>query len=295
MRASEAVRHSARATLATASVAVALATAGCAPSDVATVPAEPSPLPPIAVTRGDVVPVLTAAGQVVATPEFAVESPQTGPVAFPADATVGLSVRAGSPVAAVGAATAVSPVDASVTARLVDDGATVAAGVPIVALRYGGLAVSATVPAEDAYRLYAGPTAAVVEIDGGPAGVPCTLVLPRDVGSTDPGAADIGSTGAATGGRPFLCLLPLDTQALPGLSATLGLRTGEHNDVLVLPVSAVAGDAQHGLVDRVVGERTVPTDVGLGLSDGVTVEITSGLDEGDLVLPYGPTLRSGVQ
>jgi multidrug efflux pump subunit AcrA (membrane-fusion protein) len=60
--------------------------------------------------------------------------------------------------------------------------------------------------------------------------------------------------------------------------------------VLVLPVSAVQGDTQHGVVNRVENGVLSQVPVGLGITDGVRIEITSGLAEGDEVTSFAPGL-----
>ena len=92
----------------------------------------------------------------------------------------------------------------------------------------------------------------------------------------------------------MLCLLPTSDGVVTGLPGIIGITTGAVHDVLVLPTNAVAGSANHGLVSLVDAAGTREVAVGLGLSDGVSVEITSGVSEGDLVLPYGPGLRQVV-
>jgi hypothetical protein len=60
--------------------------------------------------------------------------------------------------------------------------------------------------------------------------------------------------------------------------------TGEARDVLILPVTAVAGESDQGYVTLLEDGRPVRRDVRLGLTDGLNVEIRAGLAEGDRVL-----------
>jgi hypothetical protein len=169
---------------------------------------------------------------------------------------------------------------------LVPDGMRVAAQVPVVLVRYGGFAVRARLPAADAYRMYDGPDDARAQITGGPGPTTCKPVTPEPEGPT--GSDDAGPT---SGSLVVLCLLPSNAKVISGLRAVLGLRTAVRHNVLVLPVQAVAGQSGKGLVSKLVNGVAVATQVRLGITDGVVIEIVSGLREGDLVSPYGPHLR----
>ena len=63
------------------------------------------------------------------------------------------------------------------------------------------------------------------------------------------------------------------------------------NDVLILPLSVIAGRQGTGLVTVITpnGER-VETKVTLGVTDGANIEILSGLEEGDVVSATPPNL-----
>jgi len=84
--------------------------------------------------------------------------------------------------------------------------------------------------------------------------------------------------------------VPEDQKVFAGLSAEITVVSGSAEDVLVLPVTAVRGDYATGIV-------YLPSDSGdpveqpveLGLTDGVMIEIKSGLNEGDTVLEYVPS------
>lgn len=71
-----------------------------------------------------------------------------------------------------------------------------------------------------------------------------------------------------------------------------GSHNGDNeNDVLILPLSVIAGRQGTGLVTVITpnGER-VETKVTLGVTDGANIEILSGLEEGDVVSATPPNL-----
>jgi membrane fusion protein, macrolide-specific efflux system len=158
------------------------------------------------------------------------------------------------------------------------------ARVPVVVLRYSGFGVAAEVPAVHAYRLYDGPGAAQAQVTGGPGPVPCVPVESARSAQDPPAPAEGGVA------LSVLCLLPDDARVIAGLSALLGLRTAQRDNVLILPVQAVAGQAGRGKVAKLVNGQPEVVEVELGVTDGVSVEIVSGLAEGDRVLANGPGL-----
>ena len=83
--------------------------------------------------------------------------------------------------------------------------------------------------------------------------------------------------------------MPTDVQVFAGLTAKVTIAGGLAENVLTLPATAVEGAAGTGVVYLIGSDgETVETPVTLGLSDGITVEITGGVEEGDLVLQFVP-------
>lgn len=75
----------------------------------------------------------------------------------------------------------------------------------------------------------------------------------------------------------------------PGLAASVTLAGGKAENVLVVPTTAVEGTAQSGVVFRRTddgGTEEVP--VTLGLTDGSSVEVTGGVEEGAELLQFVP-------
>lgn len=61
-------------------------------------------------------------------------------------------------------------------------------------------------------------------------------------------------------------------------------------DVLAAPVNAVAGRVGKGSVTLFKDGAPSIIEVGLGISDGAYIEITSGLSEGDVISNAAPYL-----
>lgn len=145
--------------------------------------------------------------------------------------------------------------------------------------------VRASVGAADQYRLTSQPETATVTIDSGPAPFECT-----DVRITQPTGEEIASGASAT----LTCAVPDDIRVFVGLSAKVELAAGSATDVLLLPTTAVLGSADAGIVYRPsTGPDGMPGEpeelrIELGLSDGTSVEVRSGLSEGDEVLQFVP-------
>lgn len=78
---------------------------------------------------------------------------------------------------------------------------------------------------------------------------------------------------------------PGGTPLLPGMSASAKIITGSKNDILTLPLQAVAVREGREIVWKVDGAgRVHATPVECGIQDFGKVEILSGLSEGDLVV-----------
>lgn len=139
--------------------------------------------------------------------------------------------------------------------------------------------VTASMPPEQQYRLLNKPTEAEIAIAGGPAPFTCTAL------TISAGTAD--ESGATTSVR---CAVPSDVTVFAGLSAKMTISGGDAEDVLVVPVTAVEGTSGVGAVylPSPDGGEPVRQEVTLGINDGEMVEITGGIDEGDMVLQFVP-------
>jgi macrolide-specific efflux system membrane fusion protein len=151
--------------------------------------------------------------------------------------------------------------------------------------------VTATLPPEQLYRLTTQPTEAEVAIVGGPAPFACThLKILTPVPGGDSGE---GGEGGSTG-TTVRCSVPGDVQVFSGLTAQLTIAGGMAENVLTVPTTAVEGGSGTGIVYLVGPDgATEPREVTLGLSDGISIEVTGGLEEGDLILQFVPGAPGG--
>lgn len=149
----------------------------------------------------------------------------------------------------------------------------------------------ATVPADILYRFYTMPTTATVLLDHGPAPFDCPITslggTTLDPSSTVDAPVSGSLSPQADTGSPaeMRCSVPENIVGFPGVPLKLAVVTGEADAALVLPLQAVAGDAQQGFVTVVAADgghsrRTVR----LGITDGVPIQVVDGLQAGDTVL-----------
>ncbi len=129
------------------------------------------------------------------------------------------------------------------------------------------------------YRLYARPVSISVEIDHGPATFDCPF------SSIGPAATDAANPLDAP--VYLTCAVPPPVRAFSGIRVQMVVTTGEARNVLVVPVEAVRGSADTGVVTvvRPDGTSEVQT-VSLGLTDGVRVQIRDGLAITDHILEF---------
>jgi hypothetical protein len=229
---------------------------------------------PVTVSRRDLVSVVVLDAKVVASAEYRLVSPAAGAVNFTLAA--GKPVGSGQQLGTVGGVAIPAPREGSVIDWLVPQGANVAVGVPVVALRLPGYGLVAQVPQANAYRVLSGQISARGQITDGPGPFDCQLL---------PGTPPPGQGVAA------ICVIPADVKVFDGLTGLLALKTAEKPKVLAIPVAAVTATSGRGEVWKLVDGKPTRRQVEVGISDGINVEIVSGLAEGDQVLPYSPAFR----
>lgn len=181
-----------------------------------------------------------------------------------------------------------APVAGTVSSMAVVTGQVVAIGDPVATVAPPTFSVTGEIAPQEQYRLREKPTEAAVEVIGGPGSFTCTnlsISAPLAGAGSSP---DDGGEGAPVGAT-VRCSVPSDVTVFAGLTGSISLPGGSADDVLVLPVTAVKGNAQSGSV-WVVGEdgASVETPVELGMNDGSFVEVVSGVDEGASVLEFLP-------
>ncbi|OCA94584.1 efflux RND transporter periplasmic adaptor subunit [Actinobaculum suis] len=150
------------------------------------------------------------------------------------------------------------------------------------------------------YGLEQLPGEATVAIKDGPAPFTCTglQTITASAGSSSgvPGLGPTqgGSGKEATGSSPQLrCAIPAEQQVYDGISAKLEIAGQNATGVLVVPVSAVEGRYREGVVyiPGPEGKKPEKRTVGLGITDGKIIQITSGLEEGEEILQFVPSVE----
>lgn len=176
-------------------------------------------------------------------------------------------------------------------------GQTVAIGDAVGSVAPPSFSVSATLPAEQQYRLIHRPTEGTVTVTGGPAPFVCTGLTittpPATAGDAAPSAPSGTGGGAGGGGgstTTVRCAVPAEVTVFAGLKADVTISAGRAENVLTVPTTAVKGSAEKGIVYVPDAKGGSPAEVAvtLGLTDGTSVEVTSGLKEGDSVLQFVP-------
>ncbi|WP_238598914.1 efflux RND transporter periplasmic adaptor subunit [Saccharothrix sp. ALI-22-I] len=210
------------------------------------------------------------------------------------------------------------PAGSTFGGRLVDDRATVTAGMPIASAKYAGYGIVADISGEQAYQISDAAQGVVqAQIKNGPGPFPCTLLgtiaalpvgtvpapppaqepqQPDEPGVTNappvqPQQPQEPSNSSEPTGLRLVCTAPADVKLINGAAATLELVTATAQNALVVPVEAVAGGQGKGKVDVVGPDGAKQTkDVELGLTDGKVVEIKSGLTGEETLAVPGPNL-----
>ena len=99
----------------------------------------------------------------------------------------------------------------------------------------------------------------------------------------------IGSTASVNGGVAKYTVeitIPKDDEMKQGMNASATITTEERKDVLTLPMNALQEQGDRTFVyteQDAEGNLSGETEIQIGLTDGNTVEITDGLEEGDTV------------
>lgn len=158
-------------------------------------------------------------------------------------------------------------------------------GAKVATVSTGEFRAVAQVPANDLYRFYEDPGEIMLQVDKGPPAAECEFIglgAAEQGGSGEEGAE--GGEGGG-GGSQLSCRVPSGLTVFDGVQGKLSVSTGEVENVVVVPVTAVRGNAESGevvVVDDSGSEEI--REVSLGISDGQVIEVTEGLSVGERVL-----------
>lgn len=276
-------------------------------------------------TRQDLTDRLSLTGKVVINPVFGIVSPTDGEVHYynvPWPKSTPTSPVRAANVWLGGKKTQVDiPAGSTFAGRLVRDYSTVVTGMPILSARWAGYGIVAEITPEDAYRVADNLTTVRAQITNGPGPFDCAVLgtIAALPGGTIPEPAPFipdpndspevqaqkqaAYDQAAAANEPYrpapsestgmrvVCLPPAGTRLINGVDATVEVVSASSANALVLPVAAVAGRQGTGRVTVVLADGTTEErEVGLGLTDGEYIEITSGLTGDETIAVPGPNL-----
>ncbi|MEU4620180.1 efflux RND transporter periplasmic adaptor subunit [Actinoplanes sp. NPDC023801] len=269
--------------------------------------------------RQDLTNQISLSGKVTINPVFGIVAPAAGELRFTTRQPTTVAVSRDTWVASIwndGAPRKVFvPEGAMMAGRLMPDRSEVAKGMPILSAKHVGYGITAEVDSAQAYRISGAVKSIKAQIKNGPGPFDCepvgtiaalpagTFPEPEPVKTTAPATnpsapnavieekQPTAPEGSEPTGLRLVCVAPSKVRLINGSDVTLDVITGRAEDVLVLPVEAVAGLQGKGKVDLVDENKQRTTiDVELGISDGKVVEIKKGLTGGETVAVPGPNL-----
>ena len=235
----------------------------------------------VSVVRGTITPTVSTQTTIVPAVPFIISSPENG--IFNSAVELEEKITAGQIIGNVNGKELKSPVDGTITS-IAPSNESVPSNYPVAIVQYTGFALN--VEADNFLSTlpeYAELKAKFQVYDG---------VGPTDmIAVVSPAADENAFTGIVPQEGILQCLISQTVDVKSGQSATVVITATTRNDVLILPLSVIAGRQGTGLVTVITpnGER-VETKVTLGVTDGANIEILSGLEEGDVVSATPPNL-----
>ena len=235
----------------------------------------------VSVVRGTITPTVSTQTTIVPAVPFIISSPENG--IFNTAVELEEKITAGQIIGTVNGKELKSPVDGTITS-IAPSNESVPSNYPVAIVNYTGFALN--VEADNFLSTlpeYAELKAKFQVYDG---------VGPTDmIAVVSPAADENAFTGIVPQEGILQCLISQTVDVKSGQSATVVITATTRNDVLILPLSVIAGRQGTGLVTVITpnGER-VETKVTLGVTDGANIEILSGLEEGDVVSATPPNL-----
>ena len=235
----------------------------------------------VSVVRGTITPTVSTQTTIVPAVPFIISSPENG--IFNTAVELEEKITDGQIIGTVNGKELKSPVDGTITS-IAPSNESVPSNYPVAIVHYTGFAFN--VEADNFLSTlpeYAELKAKFQVYDG---------VGPTDmIAVVSPAADENAFTGIVPQEGILQCLISQTVDVKSGQSATVVITATTRNDVLILPLSVIAGRQGTGLVTVITpnGER-VETKVTLGVTDGANIEILSGLEEGDVVSATPPNL-----
>jgi biotin carboxyl carrier protein len=240
----------------------------------------------IAVQPGDTVTAGTTLASLTQTLPPIVSSPSPSPILSPTPTGSPTTSPSPSPspsfspppVAVVQAVSA--PVDGQVMLVQVVTSQIVRAGKVMFVIEPSRFDVIAPVAPLLLYQFFNPPSEIRATIPRGPSPFDCAFVSMGD------NLAGLDAQSLLHQDSDLRCSVPVSTTVVPGTRAGLSVTTGEADNVVVLPRRVISdvhdGEGIVWVVEK--GHAPVKRTVGVGITDGHVMEITSGLQAGERVL-----------
>ena len=230
----------------------------------------------IRVERGSLTPTLSMKCSVGKSLPFIIVAPQRG--VFTPSVQNNAKVTAGTVIGKVDEMEVIVPVDSTIT--FMEEEGEYPKNYPLFELQYSGFSLN--VEAEKFVKSLPQDFSleAKYQIEDG-------------IGPTNASAVVLSSNRESLENSTMThlqCLIDMNTEVRESELATVVITAKTKKDVLLLPVSVVAGREKQGRVTLISEGKKKETQVELGVSDGAYVEIISGLKEGDEICTIPPNL-----
>jgi HlyD family secretion protein len=130
-------------------------------------------------------------------------------------------------------------------------------------------------------------------------GQPAQLTIDALPGNTYNGKVTaIGPVPTVTQGvvnyTVFLSVVDADTSVRPGMTANLNIEVDRRDNVLLIPTRSVRTQGNQRQVSVIYKDQTIQVPVTTGLSNETSIEVTSGLKDGDqVIIPQTGTRQTG--
>ncbi len=176
----------------------------------------------------------------------------------------------------------VAPFDGAIAAVNFGVGDT-ASGTAVTLVDLSQLQVKVTIAEVDIAKIKVGQTAALTmdALSGKTYNAQVIAISP--VGAVTSGVVNYTTT---------LALTDADNSIKPGMTANLTIEVERHDNVLLVPLRAVKTQGNQKVVTVQAQGQLVVTKVTTGLSNDTSIEITSGLQAGEVVLINQTTTRT---
>ncbi|MGV9183945.1 hypothetical protein ACTOV0_00230 [Arcanobacterium canis] len=245
----------------------------------------------VTVSKRDIRPIVSQSGAVENLSPYVVMAPKAGRVERIVN--VGDTVKKGDRLAVVSNIDIVAPTDGRIT-KAVPHGVSVPASFSLVTVESESFSISVQAKLIEHQFSASSHFLGRYQIEGGAGPANCEAVVfaeePRESSGNEGSTKALSSSTPGRASSTLQCVIPRNENAFPGGIATSVISARTRQQVLALPVEAVAGRENHGEVNVHRGGETQRVSVVLGVNDGAWIEVISGVKEGEQVDSLAPKL-----